>query len=116
MVLFALASAIMAQHSNDVPLAITGCLVLGLALGGMNVLMACIAARLFDSMIFGVVYGTLTSMSVIAAAIGPLVVSKIHDVSHSYAPAFWTGAGIAIVVALLLTRLKPVGNAGPATD
>ncbi len=108
MALYAIGGAILAQPSSNVALAVTGCVVLGLAGGGMGVVVACLAARLFHGSIFGVVYGTLTSISVLAAAIGPLLVSRIHDVTGSYAPAYWTGAGAAVLVAVLLLKLEPV--------
>jgi MFS family permease len=115
MTLYALASVILAQNSASVLLAIAGCVVLGLATGGFLVTVACITARLFDGAIFGVLYGSLTSLSVLAAAIGPLMVSRFHDVTGNYAPVFWSGIGIACVAALLLTRLVPVRGDDPAS-
>lgn len=108
MALYALASVMLAQDSDSVALAIMGCIVLGLAGGGMHVMVACLVTRLFDSSIFGVIYGSLTSLSVLAAATGPLLVSKMHDMTGSYAPAFWSGVGIAGIAALLLLKLVPV--------
>ena len=102
MALYALAALILAQDSVSVPLAVLGCVVLGLASGAMGVIVACLITRLFASAIFGVVYGSLMSLSVLAAAIGPLVVSQIHDSTGSYAIAFWSGGAIAVVAALLL--------------
>lgn len=108
MALYALASVILAQVSVSVPLAITGCVVLGLAGGGMNVFVACVVTRLFHSSIFGVVYGSLTSLSVLAAAAGPLLTSHVHDVVGSYTPVFWSGTAAAFIAALLLLNLVPV--------
>jgi MFS family permease len=110
MAMFAVASAILAQASGSVPLAITGCVILGLAAGAFQVAIACIAARLFDSAIFGTIYGTITSLQTLAAACGPLLVSKLHDATGTYAPAFWAGVGIAGISALLLLKLEPVGS------
>jgi MFS family permease len=108
MALFALASVILAQASPNVPLAMVGCVVLGLAAGAFQVAIACITARLFDGAIFGTVYGIFMSLQTLAAAFGPLLVSRLHDVTGTYAPAFWAGAAIAGVSALLMTRLTPV--------
>jgi len=110
MALYALAGAILAQDSVSVPLAVAGCVVLGLASGALSVVIACLAARLFDSSMFGVIYGSLTSLAVLAAAVGPLLVSRIHDATGSYTIAFWSGGAIAVVAALLLLRLTPVGE------
>ncbi len=106
--LYALAAAVLAQDSASVPLAIAGCVMLGLAQGAKEALVACLTTRLFDSTIFGVVYGTLISLSVFSAAIGPLLVSRIHDVTGTYAPAFWAGVVISAIAALLLVKLTPV--------
>ena len=54
------------------------------------------------------------SISTLAAAIGPLLASAVHDATGSYATVFWSGVGIAAVVALLLTKLVPVSGDAPA--
>jgi cyanate permease len=114
MALYASAAAILAQDSANVSLAIAGVVMLGLASGAKEALVACLATRLFDSSIFGVIYGSLISLSVLAASMGPLLVSRMHDVTGSYAPAFWTGVGIALFAVLLLVRLTPVSLDEPA--
>ena len=113
MTLYALASIFLAQQSASVPLAVAGCMVLGLAGGGMHVFVACVVTRLFHSSIFGVVYGSLTSLSVLAAAAGPLLTSRVHDVIGSYTPVFWSGIGAAFIAALLLLKLVPVSADAP---
>ena len=116
MAILALCSAILAQNSASVPLAIAGTALLGIAAGATNVAFTCIIARLFDTAVFGVVYGTLVSLTALSGAAGPFIASAIHDATGSYAAAFWSGIGIAAVVALLLTRLKPVSTAALASD
>jgi MFS family permease len=116
MAVLALSSILLAQNSTSVPLAITGSALLGVAVGATSVTFACITARLFDTAIFGVVYGTLVSLTALAGAAGPLLMSVIHDAAGSYAPAFWGTIGVAVVVALLLTRLEPVSSAALASD
>ncbi len=113
MALLATSSTLLALDSTNLLLAIAGCALLGITAGGMNVAIACITARLFSGSVFGVVYGTLTSLTALAGAVGPFLASAIHDGTGSYAMAFWGGLGIAAVSALLLRRLEPV-SAGPA--
>ena len=108
MAILALSCLLLAQDSASVPLAIAGSALMGLTAGSTNVAFACIAARLFAAEIFGVVYGTLTSLTALSGAAGPLLISLIHDATGSYQAAFWGGIGVAAVVALLLTRLTPV--------
>ena len=116
MAILAASCVILAQDSASVPLAIVGSALLGITAGSTNVAFACIAARLFEGPIFGVVYGTLTSLTALSGAAGPFLISMVHDSAGSYAPAFWAGIGVAVVVALLLTRLKPVSSNALAGD
>lgn len=116
MAILALSCVLLAQDSVSVPLALAGSALLGVAAGSTNVAYACIAARLFEGPIFGVVYGTLTSMTAISGAAGPFLMSMVHDSAGSYAPAFWAGIGVAAVVALLLTNLRPVSSNALAGD
>ncbi len=110
MAVLALSSLLLAQDSANVPLAIAGTALLGIAAGATNVAFTCIAARLFDGAIFGVVYGTLVSLTALSGATGPFLASLVHDATGSYAPAFWAGIGAAAVVALLLMKLDPVSS------
>jgi MFS family permease len=116
MAILALSCILLSQDSASVPIAIAGSALLGIALGATNVAFACIAARLFDSAIFGVVYGTLVSLSALAAAAGPILLSLVHDATGSYAPAFWAGIGVAAAGALLMTKLVPVSSAAPSSE
>ena len=116
MAILALSCVLLAQDSVSVPLALAGSALLGVAAGSTNVAYACIAARLFEGPIFGVVYGTLTSMTALSGAAGPFLMSMVHDSAGSYAPAFWAGIGVAAVVALLLTNLRPVSSNALAGD
>jgi predicted MFS family arabinose efflux permease len=110
MMLLALCSVLLALDSTNVIIALAGCALLGIAAGGMNVAIACITARLFAASVFGVVYGTLTSLTALGGAVGPYLASMIHDGTGSYAMAFWGGLGIAAVSALLLSKLDPVAS------
>ena len=108
MALYAVAAAVLAQDSANVSLAIAGCIILGLASGAKEAMVACLTTRLFDHTVFGVVYGTFISLSVLAASMGPLLVSKMHDITGTYAPAFWAGVGISALAVILLMKLTPV--------
>jgi MFS family permease len=114
MTLYALAAAVLAQNSINVALAVAGCVMLGLASGAKEALVACLITRLFDARIFGTIYGSLISLAVLAAAMGPLLAGRVHDIAGTYAPAFWSGVGIALFAVLLLVRLTPVSFDEPA--
>lgn len=111
--LYVVAAVILAQPSDNAALAITGCVVFGLGAGGWGVAIACLAARLFHGSIFGTVYGSLMSIATLSAATGPLLASWLHDATGSYDLAFWSGAAIALIAALLLMKLDPVGSDAP---
>ena len=83
MAILALSCVLLAQDSVSVPLALAGSALLGVASGSTNVAYACIAARLFEGPIFGVVYGTLTSMTALSGAAGPFLMSMVHDSAGS---------------------------------
>jgi MFS family permease len=108
MALFALACALFALPSDNLPLAILASALIGMTAGGNFALLTIATAKLFGAAIFGAVYGVLISLSALSAAIGPLLASAVYDITGSYAPAFWAGIGVAIVTALLMQRLAPV--------
>jgi MFS family permease len=108
MTLLALASAMLATPSASLAMAIAASALIGVAAGGNFALFTVATSRLFAPSVFGVVYGTMMSLSALSAALGPLAVSAVYDATGSYAPAFWAGLGIATVTALLLQGLTPV--------
>jgi len=108
MSLLGLASVLFAMHSESLALAITASALLGLTVGANFALYSVTIARLFGASVFGVVYGTIISLTALCAAIGPLAISAVFDATGSYAPAFWAGLGIAFATALLMQGLSPV--------
>jgi len=112
MALLGLASALFAIHSDGLAPAIAASALLGVSAGANFALFSVTTASLFSVTVFGVVYGTLISLTALCAAVGPLAISAVYDASGSYAPAFWAGLGIALVSALLMQRLSPVSIEG----
>lgn len=112
MAVLALASALLAIPSDSLALAIAATTLFGLTAGGFFALFTIAVPKLFSASVFGVVYGTLISLTALSAAIGPLLISAVYDTFGSYAPAFWAGLGIALVSGVLMQRLKPVSIEG----
>lgn len=108
MCLLAVACLLFASGIDGFIVALLACVMFGLSAGGTFAFGAILTAKLFTASVFGVVYGTLLSISAIGAAVGPLAISMVYDASGSYAPAFWAGIGVAAVAAVLLSRLSPV--------
>ena len=106
--LFATASALFAINIGGATVAVVACVLLGVSMGANFALGAFLTAKLFSTSVFGVIYGTLMSISAIGAALGPLAISAVYDMSGSYAPGFWAGVGAAALAAVLLINLSPV--------
>lgn len=106
--LLAAACFLFAIRIDGFAVVMLACVMFGLSAGANFALGAILTAKLFTASVFGVVYGTLLSISAIGAAVGPLGISMVYDASGSYAPAFWAGIGVAALAAVLLSRLSPV--------
>jgi len=106
--LFAAASILFALRIDGAAAAMLACVMFGISTGATFALSAVLTTKLFSASVFGVVYGTLMSIYAISAAIGPLAISAVYDISGSYSPAFWAGVGAAGLAAVLLSNLSPV--------
>ena len=111
MAMLAAAAMLMATPSDSLVLALAASGLLGIAGGASLTLVTVLVSRYFPSAVFGVVYGTVMSITALAAAIGPLAASLIYDAAGAYAPAFWVGVPMALVAALLMQRLRPLAGA-----
>lgn len=109
MALFGASCVLLALESDDMGRALLASAIFGLAAGANITLITVATSRVFSPAVFGLVYGTLTSLMALGSAIGPLAVSAIYDAHGSYAPAFWAGVPVAIVAAVLYQKLVPVG-------
>lgn len=110
MLFFALTCTLLALPTPSLALALVASVMLGISAGGLVALLACMTPRLFAPSMFGSVYAVLLSLTAMGGALGPLLVSLVHDISGSYAAAFWTGAVAAIVSGILFisaTAVKP---------
>lgn len=82
------------------------CGALGLTIGGMYTLSACVTGQVFGEERFGFVFGTLTSVMVLASASGPLIASVVRDRFGTYDVIYWAGIGVAAVTAIILKSLE----------
>jgi len=106
MALVALACTLLALDNQSLAAALSATALLGISAGAMMAFIACLSRDLFPASIFGTVYGAMTSLSALGAAMGPLAASAVHDQTGSYALAFWLGVWIAAVSAVLLASLS----------
>jgi predicted MFS family arabinose efflux permease len=91
------------QHVGwgDAP-AMAAALALGLSIGGMMAITACMTARLFAQEDFGTVYGSLVSAMALGGIVGPVAAGYTYDVFKSYDVLLWAGVGAAAGAAVLL--------------
>jgi predicted MFS family arabinose efflux permease len=96
--------------------ALVGSVALGVCLGGMLAITACLTARLFDPAAFGSVFGALLSVMSLAGIVGPVAAGAAYDALHSYEALLGAGLASAIIAALLLRSLEPPARAAVAED
>lgn len=90
------------------------CTALGLTIGAMYTLSACITRQVFGQVRFGFVFGTLTSVMVFASASGPLVASLVRDRYGTYDGIYWAGIGVAAISFIMLKSLESSKAPAPA--
>jgi predicted MFS family arabinose efflux permease len=111
MIMLAVACALFVPFGGSTAGAVAVCVALGLTIGAMFTVIACVTRQLFAADAFGLVFGVLTSVMALASAAGPMLGSTVHDRFGSYDGIYWAGVVVAGVSALLLATLKPRGAA-----
>jgi MFS family permease len=81
---------------------------LGLAFGNCSTQESPIAAWLFGLASHGIILGIFACSFTIGAAIGPLVLGYMYDVTGNYKYAFWIAAALAIVTVILTAYIKQI--------
>lgn len=114
MALLGLSCALFALPSQSVPLAMTACAIFGLSTGANITLVTVVISKSFDSSVFGVVYGTIISLTALGAAVGPVILSAVFDSFGSYSPAFLAGVPVSVIAALLLQNIPKAPLAAAA--
>lgn len=89
--------------------------VMGIAGGFVMVLFFSFWGRAYGRAHLGKIQGAAQAMTVLASAVGPLLLAKCVDVTGSYASAFYLLAGVMALLALSAWRVRvPAGAAGVA--
>jgi MFS family permease len=81
---------------------------LGLAFGNCSTQESPIAAWLFGLASHGIILGIFACSFTIGAAIGPLVLGYMYDVTGNYKYAFWIAAALAIATVILTAYIKQI--------
>lgn len=66
-----------------------------------------IPAEIFAGRHFGAIFGTVMLSAILGGAAGPWVAGFVHDVTGSYAPAFWISIGCSAMSAIAIWRAAP---------
>jgi MFS family permease len=78
------------------------------ALGyGLTSVVGAIPAEIFAGRSYGTIFGTLMLASIAGGATGPWVTGVLHDVTGSYAPAWWIAIGGCAVSAVAIWLAAP---------
>jgi MFS family permease len=105
--IFAAGCVLLAIQQGDVVLALAACIVFGLSTGAMLTLVTCLTRQIFPPEDFGTIFGTLCAVMAVAAGLGPIVASLVHDKTGSYVPIFWVGLVGAVFAGATLLSLRP---------
>ena len=82
--------------------------VFGAAFAGFFTVQSPVVAELFGLRSHGIIFGVLYSITMVGAALGPILAGYIFDITDSYQLAFWIGSGIAVSGFILALLLKPI--------
>ena len=99
--------ALLAIQHGDLALATSACVVFGLSTGAMITLVTCLTRQIFPPEVFGTIFGTLCAVMSVAAGLGPIIASLVHDRTGSYVPVFWAGLLGAAFAGAVLLSLRP---------
>lgn len=80
--------------------------VMGLAGGFVIVIFFSFWAEVFGRAHLGRIVGTAQMMTVLASAVGPLLLAQCHAVTGSYATVFYTLAGVVVLLAIAAWSVK----------
>ena len=74
---------------------------------GLTSVVGAIPAEIFQGRKYGTIFGTLMLASIGGGATGPWVTGVVHDVTGSYALAFWIAVGCTVVSAAAIWFASP---------
>ena len=78
------------------------------ALGyGLASVFGAIPAELFQGQHYGMIFGTLSLMSIVGGALGPWITGALHDRNGDYVLAFWLSIGATLVSAVAIWLAAP---------
>ena len=74
---------------------------------GLASVFGAIPAEIFQGKHYGMIFGTLSLMSIIGGAMGPWIAGALHDRTGDYVLAFWLSIGATVVSAVAIWLAAP---------
>ena len=74
---------------------------------GLASVFGAIPAEIFQGKHYGMIFGTLSLMSIIGGAMGPWIAGALHDRTGDYVLAFWLSIGATLVSAVAIWLAAP---------
>ena len=74
---------------------------------GLTSVMGAISAEIFAGKHYGSIFATVMLSAILGGAMGPWVAGALHDLTGSYAPAFWISIGLNVMSAIAIFRAAP---------
>jgi len=78
----------------------------GISIGGNSAMISTMVVDIFGRRKIGAILGTLSAVFAIGSAIGPFIGGLVYDVNNSYTVAFLIGAGVTLIVVILLALIR----------
>jgi MFS family permease len=98
--------------ASAVPLLYLGSAVFGFTIGNLFMLQALLVGDLFGRRSFGKVMGLLQLLTQTASGLGPWALGLLYAAFGGYPPGLAVLAGVALVAAGVLARVRPPGPTG----
>jgi len=92
-------------RTEQLPLIYCCALLIGVSLGAENDVLGYLAGRYFGLRCFGQLYAALLATYLSGAALGPLVMARVYDVTHHYDPAILAAIAFMGISCVMFARL-----------
>jgi MFS family permease len=103
----AYAALLLLRGNPSVPLLYLMVIAQGMLGYGLTSVIGAIPAEIFEGKHYGAIFGTLMLGAIAGGAVGPWATGLLHDLTGSYATAFWSAIACSIVSAIAIWFAAP---------
>jgi sugar phosphate permease len=101
-----IAGILLLMRADAFAVACVYAIVYGFAIGSPLLINPALTAQCLGLAHFGAVFGLLTVMTVVGAAMGAFLTGAIYDSAKSYMPAFWLFIGLMVIATICGMRAR----------